>query len=378
MVWQNAFNLIFGPGQFAGITAADWFRMLRENRFDVHPRFALRFLSASVASLGNSINRWMEQAAFGRRIQEQAVSSPLFILGHWRSGTTHLHNLLSQDDRFASPTFFQVLYPHTFLTTEAIYSRLLSFFVPRTRFGIDNVELSWRAPYEDEFAIATLCQLSPYNTMTWPRRSLHYDRFLSLRDATTEEVDRWKDALAFFVKKLTWKYRRPLILKSPGHTCRIRLLLDLFPDAKFVHIRRNPFEVFQSMKKMLSAAVRFWTMQNADCLDWEERVLRQYREMYDVYFQDRSLIPSGNLHELSFEDLQADPEGQLHATYDGLRLPDFSHVKPALHEYVNSLSDYQRNRFEPLSTSDRNRITSEWRPCFDAWGYSIDGDGSFS
>ena len=291
MAWQNTFNVIFGPGLFAGVTAGDWFRMLREFRFAVHPRYVIRFLSVTSASFANSVNRKIEDWRYGRQIAEQTVEPPLFILGHWRSGTTHLHGLLSLDDRFAFPNFYQVLYPHTFLATEAINSKLMPFVMPRTRFGIDNMRMSIDMPYEDEFAIANMSRISPYVTMVFPRHQQHYDRFLTFAEATTDEIAKWKETLTKFLKKLTWKYRRPLILKSPPHTCRIKLLLELFPDARFVHIRRNPFHVFPSMQKMMSATNRFWTLQNHECVDWDERIIQQYREMYDAYFLQRQLIP---------------------------------------------------------------------------------------
>ena len=369
MAWQSTFNRIFGPGLFAGISAGDWFRLLQANRFAVHPRFALRCLIASGASLGNSINLRLEQWKYGRRFMQETVPPPLFILGHWRSGTTHLHNLLSRDERYAFPNLYQVLYPHTFLTTEAVNSRLLSLILPRTRFGIDNVEISWRAPYEDEFTIATMTQLSPYVTMAFPRRHNFYDRFLTLAHTSPEEIGQWKAAMMTFLKKLTFKYHRPLILKSPGHTCRIRLLLELFPDAKFIHIRRNPFEVFQSMKKMISASLRFWHLQDSKCVDWEERTIRQYREMYDAYFGQRRLIPDGHLHEMSFEALEADPLAQLRRIYEALDLPAFQHFEPKLHEYLNTLHGYQRNRLPQLSSEMCERLTREWSACFETWDY---------
>src|SRR5687768_18104609 len=36
------------------------------------------------------------------------------------------------------------------------------------------------------------------------------------------------------------------ILKSPPHTCRVPTLLRLFPDARFVHIVRDPYAVYPS------------------------------------------------------------------------------------------------------------------------------------
>ena len=257
MAWQNTFSAIFGPGLFAGITAGDWFRLLRDNRFAIHPRYALRFLSITSASLANSVNSTFEEWRYGRHFAQETIQPPLFVLGHWRSGTTYLHHLLSQDDRFAFPSLYQVCYPHTFLTTEALNTRLLSIFVPRTRFGLDNVEIDWNVPYEDEFAIATMSFLSSYMTLVLPGKQQYFDRFLTLDDASPDQVNCWKTALTTFLKKLTWKYHRPLILKSPGHTCRVKLLLELFPDAKFVHIRRNPFRVFQSTRKAMAVTMRF-------------------------------------------------------------------------------------------------------------------------
>ena len=362
--------MTFGPGLFAGITVGDWWRMLRANRFAIHPRFAIRLLSITTGSVANSIYRRYEQWRFGPHFEQESVQSPLFVLGHWRSGTTHLHNLLSQDDRFAFPNFYQVLYPHTFLTTEAINSKLLSFIVPQTRFGLDNVKLGFDVPYEDEFAIANMSGVSPYITMVFPRRQPVYDRFLALDDASSEEVRQWKNALLTFLKKLSWKYKRPLVVKSPTHTCRIKFLLELFPDARFVHIRRNPVHVFQSMKKMLSGTLRYWNLQDTNSTDWEDRIVKQYREMYGAYFQQRRLIPDGRLHELSFEDLEADPMGQVHGIYEALRLPNFEHFRPQLREYVGALRGYEKNRHPDLSRESRDRITQDWRMCFEEWGYT--------
>jgi omega-hydroxy-beta-dihydromenaquinone-9 sulfotransferase len=111
-------------------------------------------------------------------------------------------------------------------------------------------------------------------------------------------------------------------------------------------------------------------MQDADGIDWEARAIRQYREMYDAYFEERSLIPEGRLHELSFEDLEADPIGQVRGIYQSLQLPDFDAFEPALRQYVDSLSGYQKNAPAELPLAVRQRLAKEWQLCFEAWGYS--------
>ena len=124
------------------------------------------------------------------------------------------------------------------------------------------------SPQEDEFGLVNLCGLSPYMGAIFARAERSSDRYikyLSFKQATAEEVARWKDAVVFFYKKVLFKKRdKRLILKvglvytytqhthtqSPAHTARLKLMHELFPGAKFVHISRNPYEVYQSTQKL--------------------------------------------------------------------------------------------------------------------------------
>ena len=78
-----------------------------------------------------------------------------------------------------------------------------------------------------------------------PRQAKRYDKYLTFREASLDEIARWQSALKWFVQKLAYsKGNRPLVLKSPAHTGRVRLLLEAFPEARFIHIHRNPYDVF--------------------------------------------------------------------------------------------------------------------------------------
>src|ERR687898_1435915 len=81
-------------------------------------------------------------------IADVKVREPLFVLGHWRSGTTYLHNLLALDKRFAHPNVWRVLNPHTFLTTER-YSDIVKLASPKTRL-IDSMDLGAEVPRSEE------------------------------------------------------------------------------------------------------------------------------------------------------------------------------------------------------------------------------------
>lgn len=368
--WRERLAVALGPGLFAGVAFRDWWRMLRENRFAIHPRYWLRAWVITHYSLLNSIAARREQRQFGAVLEKQVVPPPLFILGHWRSGTTHLHNLLSQDDRFAFPSLFETLYPHSFLSTEhGRHYKLLQAFMPRKR-PMDNMHLDLSAPWEDEYATCIASGMSSYMSPVFPKRLEHYDRYMTFRDASAEEVAQWRSSLMMFLKKLTFRYGRPLILKSPPHTCRIHLLLELFPNAKFVHVHRNPIHVFQSTQHQTQVMLRWYGLQRFPRSKVDDWIIRRYREMYDTFFEQRTLIPSGHFHEVGFEELESHPIATMRTIYNGLDLPVFDHVAPRLCDYVGSLEGYRKNVFAELPTDLRELLAKEWRACFEEWGYT--------
>jgi len=368
MSLRDAIIAVAGPSFLGGCRAQDWLWLLKDNHFAVHPRYVLRALSISALSTLNSLLACYENRRYGERIQSATIEPPLFILGHWRSGTTLLHNLLAVDTRFACATLYEVLFPHTFLTTERLLSTLLAPLLPRKRLG-DNVRLSFEMPYEDEFAICILSFRSPQLGSVFPIREQHYERYLTLRGLSETEIAEWRAALTTFLKKLTLKHRRPLVLKSPAHTCRVPLLLEMFPEARFVHIHRNPYAVFQSSRWTSMQSSRKQRLQRRNSESFDDRVLRQYRQMYELFFEERRLIAPGHFHEVGYEDLEKDPVREVRRLYETLQLPPFADVENAVRCYVDATAGYQKNVFPELPLDLRERIAREWRPCFEEWNY---------
>ncbi|MGH7134511.1 MAG: sulfotransferase family protein [Pirellulales bacterium] len=318
----------------------------------------------------NSALGCCEDLRFGQAISRTEVAPPLFILGHWRSGTTLLQNLFALDRRFATPTLFEVLFPHTLLTAERLLRPPLSLLVPRTR-HTDNMRFGLDVPYEDEFAICTMTLCSPHLSMVFPQRSDHYDRFLTLRGMSDADFKCWRAGLMKFLRKLTLKHRRPLVLKSPPHTARIRLLLEMFPKAKFVHIHRDPYAVFQSMLRLVMASSLRQRLQTPrrGMVELEDLVLHWYRLMYEAFFEDRILLPEGHFHEIRFRDLERDVVGVMRRSYEALDLPSFGEVEPEVHRYAANITGYRKTPHEPLAKPLRQRIAADWRRSFDEWGY---------
>ncbi len=122
----------------------------------------------------------------------------------------------------------------------------------------------------------------------------------------------------------------------------------MFPDARFVHIHRDPYTVFQSSRRMFQVIIDLNRLQRPRLDGLDDWILRQYQVMYEAFFEERGLIPRGQFHEMSFEQLERDPMGQVKGLYEALNLPDFALCEPTLERYVGSIADYQKNRvFEP-------------------------------
>jgi hypothetical protein len=357
-----------GNNYLAGITAGDWLRLLRENGFAVDAAYWHRAAFVTLASGMNSYFRRREERLFHERIAKTEVAPPLFILGHWRSGTTHLHNLLARDTQFAFANTYQVVNPHTFLTTEEANTRRFGWMVPKTR-PMDGMELSFQSPQEDELAICLMSLRSLYLGISFPREEDGYGRYLTFDGVPQEEIDEWKAAFVWFVKKLTLKYQRPLVLKSPPHTARIRLLLEMFPDARFVHIHRDPYAVFQSCRHYYDTATWFTYLQRPEPGRIDDRIIARYNKVHDAFFAERGLIPAGRFHEMSFDELDGSPVEAVRTLYEKLGLGGFASFQPELERYVGTLAGYRKNRFDGLEPAMRERIAREWSRGFTEWNY---------
>ncbi len=369
MCWREKLAVQFGPGLYGGITFGAWLKLLRNNGFAVAPQCLLRATSITATAAATSACSLYEDLRYGRQVRNTEVPPPVFVLGHWRSGTTHLHNLFCVDERFAYPNFYQVLFPHSFLSTEATVKKLFGAFVPKKR-PIDNVKLSFDVPYEDEFALCVSTLYSNYTSIAFPRQENENHRYLTMRDVPAEQLQQWRDALTLFLKKLTWKYGRPMVLKSPPHTCRIKLLLEMFPGAKFIHIHRDPYKVFRSTRGLITGWDRWHRLQVRDFGALDDHLIRQYKEMYDAFFEERELIPSGQFHEVSYQALDADPVGEMRKAYETLNLPDFNAVQAELQRYVDGISGYKKNSHPDIEPKLRATISRAWRKSFEEWGYA--------
>jgi hypothetical protein len=278
----------------SGITSAQWARMVWRHggSMDVFTYWP-RLLFITCMSVLNSFFALCDWLVYGRAVANQQLNDePVFVLGHPRTGTTHLHNLLSKDERFAFATTFSVGFPSSFLCLRAV-APAIGLLMDSTR-PMDNMSLAWDTPQEDVLAMNQMSSgTSPYAPLLFPRKEKSFRPFyrfllartgsgedsdLELEDADAEPCDpkdfeRWRRAFILFLKKTQYAAggaRKRLLLKSPVHTARVRLIKSLFPKATFVFIHRHPLEVFRSAAHMADAYYWQCYLQRPRALDVQE------------------------------------------------------------------------------------------------------------
>lgn len=336
----------------------------------VHPRYLPRALLVVCTTLLSAPLRLWERVRFGRRICAVQVEPPVFVIGHWRSGTTHLHNLLTRDTQFGYLSMYQAMVPGCSLVAEKWLRPLLSRVVPAKR-PMDNMTWPIDAPQEDEIPLAKVTTYSLYLRFLFPRKTAQLFKNCVLLDGASARVAREIKRKYYRLLQVATLHAggRRLVLKNPVNTARVRLLLEMFPDAKFVHIHRSPYDVFVSTRHMHASLLPITTVQSlASPNASADAILGLYAAMMHRLFEDRALIPQGNLVELRFEALERDPVAEVHRIYTMLGLDGFDAAKPALEAYVASQQAYTKNRL-PLSRGDRALVEQHWGFALDELGY---------
>ena len=356
----------FHVRNWQGMPMGVWYRLFLKNGLAFSPSRVLQVIRMSVTTPFNTLFHGLDRLAYGRRVARMTPQAPLFIVGHWRTGTTLLHELLVRDPQFAFPTTFQVMCPQHFLFTSGFIPRLMNHALPAKR-PMDDMPVGFDRPQEDEFALCNMGAPSPYEKWAFPNRSDSPDS-LDLDSLPPKDLDRWLNAMSLFLRRLAVKDSRRQVMKSPTHTARVGHLARAFPGAQFVHIVRDPRDVFPSTVhtwKQIWDSVGFQT-PNFEGI--EEYVLSRFERMYASFDRERERLAERQLHELRYEDLIRDPVGEVEKGYRRLGLSGFEPARPRLEEHAAKSREYKPNRHQ-LPDETWSKIANRWAGYIARHGY---------
>lgn len=359
----------WAPRFWHGMPLGVWLSLAGEHRWRASPSRWGLVASITAASAFNSLAAQFSDAVYRRGLRSPPTTPPpLFIIGHWRSGTTLLHELLMHDERFCCPNYYQCFAPSHFLLTERVLTPAVSWIMPTKR-PMDDMTVSLDKPQEDEFALLNLGAPSPYRRMAFPVTSSRHPEALDLATLPPAELDRWRRTLRRFLGMLAVADPRRPVLKSPPHTARVGVLAEMFPEAKFLHIVRDPFAVFGSTLRLWRSLDGGQGLQVDRGKGLEEYVFEAFEQMYAAFERDRATLAPGRLHDVRYEELVADPVGQIGQAYERLELGGFEGVRGPLEKKAETMKTYRAStyRHDPRIVAE---ISRRWRPFLDRYGYA--------
>ncbi|PWC55936.1 sulfotransferase [Azospirillum sp. TSH7] len=296
------------------------------------------------------------------------MPAPVFILGHWRSGTTHLYNLLSRDPQFGFISPVAVGLPWDMMGLGSVLRPVLERALPDRRY-IDNVAVRPDSPQEDEIALANMSPLSFYHGLYFPRHfGRNLQRGLYHEGCTAAETEGWRRRFVHLLEKVSLAQGgRRLLIKNPVYSARVAMLREIWPDAHFIHIHRDPRAVFVSTVHFYRTLLDKLALQPYGHIDVEQVVLDHYPRIMQALLDDTADLPPDRFVEVAFERFEREPLAEAERIYRRLNLPGYSAAEPRFKAYLGEVRGYAKNEHR-LSEAGRERVERRWSPFIDRWG----------
>jgi len=317
---------------------------------------------------------WLQHLLYRRRIRMTSISKdPIFILGHYRSGTTLLQKLLVSDKRFGYLSYYDALFPNSNLLFGEKMKRIFQWLIDRVKiknpFFHDRILQLSEPDEEDDYLMNKASVYSAYWGLIFPkcwRQWLNGEPQFSNQHYSSG----WKKEYLKTIKYITFKNKgKQLVLKNPPNTERIHLLLELFPSAKFIFIHRNPYHLYYSIRNMWKRAIiNYYSVQKISDDELDELIFNHFDYLIDRYKKEKHLIPAGNLIEISYEELTTKPFETIRKIYTTIGLDDFELAVTSLKQQLEKEKEYRNFQYQ-FDDTTLKKIEKHWKKYIDRWNY---------
>lgn len=320
--------------------------------------------------------RWIELATKNKKIREHIITKPpVFILGYYRSGTTYMQQLFMQDDRLGHTSAFQMIFPEIMLCGEKwltpLFESVARLFKQQN--PIHRIPFTWHSPGEEDVGLtAFLSPLAAQWGYFFPQRMMEYfEKYVLFDNISAAGFEEWKQGYILLLKKISLANKsKQLLLKNPPNTARIKILLSLFPGAKFIFIHRNPYEVYSSKRRMWKMVQDAYALGSNKSVDDAGIILNTYSKMMNCYLQHKNLIPPDNLVEIAYKDLYQAPVETMQHIYQSLQLGDFSYCEKKMTAFADSQKKYVTLNHQ-LAADEVKLVSGKWEPFIRHWNYPL-------
>jgi len=327
-----------------GIRMGPLLTLIRRHGFTPTPRNIGRMLFIFQNAFWASFHAWREKKVYGEKLKSwTAPDDPVIIIGHWRTGSTFLHQILALDEQFITPSFFQAAFPESFLVSERYFRPIIGALVSKR--PMDNVRLGFDDAQEDEFALVKLTLDSPLLKVVFPAKSGYFINDLQDFNPVEEKKEMWKEKLTAFCTRIHRDSGRIILLKNPAHSLRIPFLCETFPRARFIHLHRHPYKVVASSLHLWKVMARDNQLKGKPCFPDLKEITEGLIKFYTVIGRDLAALPEKRYCEVSYEDLEADPVSEVNAIYKALGLEFTGIFESRIRSFLEKARDFKKNSY---------------------------------
>jgi hypothetical protein len=245
-------------------------------------------------------------------IASAEIAAPIFITGLPRSGTTFLHMLLALNPANRAPLSWEVMRPYPDARHGGRDWRVQQTDLEFRTFrrlapGLEKLHpLAAATPQECTEITASIFQSLRFDTiyripsyLRWLERCSHDQAFRFHRRFLQHLQIQDPDGA-----------RRRWVLKCPDHVFALKSILQVYPDAGFVFVHRDPISVLPSVAK-LTEVLRAPFTRSLDRIALGAEVACRWAQGADQILSASEFLPESQVLHLHYNELTGDPIGVL-------------------------------------------------------------------
>ncbi|GHH79018.1 putative sulfotransferase [Streptomyces sulfonofaciens] len=294
------------------------------------------------------------------------IERPIVITGLFRTGSTHLHNVLSADPALRELQLWEANEP------VPPPGESLDDPTPRIARTTSTLELMHNAMphFKRMLDFTPTYAHEELNVLALQFASMHFETQVMVPSYRDWYLSNDQTPAYAYLKRamqaMTWlrgeRAGRRWILKCPQHLEQLRPLMNVFPDARVVFTHRDPAAVTASMATMVCYALRMSTARPDPAAVgkyWAERL----GNLLDGLMRDRDVVPAEQSLDVRFHEFMADEKGTVRRIYEMADQPYTHEAQAAVEEY---LAGHRRGRNGRVDyrLSDLGLDVSERRAAF--------------
>jgi len=250
-------------------------------------------------------------------IHEERIERPIFIVGLPRTGTTHLHNLMSADPGLRSLPYWESLEPvlaeserpaggapDPRITRTTVALEMLNAMMPHFK---RMHEMTPEHVHEEIQLLAI-----DFSTMLFENLAL----MPTWRDyyRAHDQIPHYR-YLKTVLQALQWlRGGTRWVLKSPQHLEQFGPLTTVFPDATFVVTHRDPVAITASMVTLATYGARM-NVGRPDAAAWGQYWAARIQDLLVACVRDRHVLPSDRSTDIRFHEFMADDFATVQRVY---------------------------------------------------------------